>query len=171
MHAPSPTPHPIFVCLFVCFLHGRILNAACKDPYTSQGLQGQRQDPRHAAGCTATMCKSKPLTVGTVHRHAAQSIFDLVAPRASLAQDPHPSPKPFHSTFPEHGAPGLRGPVAVGLWGSGAVGPFGCGALGPRGCGAVGPRSCESVGVWGCGGLELWGRGAVGLQSCGAPGL
>ncbi len=29
-----------------CFLHGRIRNPACKDPYTSQGLQGQRQDPR-----------------------------------------------------------------------------------------------------------------------------
>ncbi len=26
--------------LFVCFLHGRIRNPACKDPYTSQGLQG-----------------------------------------------------------------------------------------------------------------------------------
>ncbi len=83
----SPHGHLSFFS-FLCFLHGRIRNPACKDPYTSQGLQGQRQDPRHAAGCTATMCKSKPLTVGTVHRHAAQSIFDLVAPRASLAQDP-----------------------------------------------------------------------------------
>ncbi len=35
---------------FVCFLHGRIRNPACKDPYTSQGLQGQRKDSRHAWG-------------------------------------------------------------------------------------------------------------------------
>ncbi len=29
--------------LFVCFLHGRIQNPACKDPNTSQGLQGRAE--------------------------------------------------------------------------------------------------------------------------------
>ncbi len=72
----SAAPGILDCLLFVCFLHGRIRNPACKDPYTSQGLQGQRQEPRHAAGCTATMCKSKPLTVGTVHRHSGAGILE-----------------------------------------------------------------------------------------------
>ncbi len=71
------------VHFYVCFLHGRIRNPACKDPYTSQGLQGQRQDTLHAAGCTATKCP-------TAHRSfQLENLQHLQSARAKTPLLPH----------------------------------------------------------------------------------
>ncbi len=46
LHAPRrKVGHEIFI-MFVCFLYDRIQNPACKDPCTSQGLQGHRKYSR-----------------------------------------------------------------------------------------------------------------------------